>query len=1135
MTIRFILGRAGSGKTEHCLRTIARISKEEPLGPPIIFLVPEQATFQMERELAALCGGGTFRAQVLSFRRLAHRVLQEGKPYPPLISELGRQMVLRRLLQENAQQLVVLSRAARQPRFCLQLSAQIRELNNYRVSPADLQALAQSPDCPGGLRGKLQDLSTVAAAYGTYTKGRFTDPENTLELLAAALDEGALPAGTQVWVDGFAGLTQQEFLVLGALFRATKRTEVALCLDPTQGGYDPAEDDLFHPTKDTYLRLRRLAGEIKVRALPALHLPEDLEYTRFINCVALGHLEDQFGCIPGEPYAKNAPEIKLCTAAGPRAEVEAAVRDILRLVQEKGWRYRHIGIVLRDMVRYHDLLAAVLLEYNIPFFMDERRSAAHHPLVELLRSALEAALSNMSAAPMIQMLKTDLLPLSRLEADRLENYVRAHGIRGMRWLDGKPWSFRLRLALDDEGDEERAEADDHNQINQARAVFAAHFAPFFKDVAGSGIRDAVFFCQAIWSFLERLDVSGQLQAWTEDAATHRQVWQGVVSILDQTGSILAGQQMGLQEFTQVFLVGLESLTLGLVPAGLDQVVVGSVERSRRSSLRAVYVLGLCEGDFPARLSEEGLFADEERETLGENGVELAVTRRQRLFHEQYLSYIALTRSSDYLWAGCPLADEEGKAKRPSTLFNRLRELFPHNEVTFAANTAEGEDYTGLHGEPLKTAAALLLQAGRLVRGGVMSPYWGAVYNEALEDTEVFAGMHALWPALRETNIISDLTSALIEPLYGTPLQSSVSRLEQFARCPFAHTARYGLRLQERAEYRVEAPDMGNFYHAALNIFTRQLLVEKLSWASLTDDDVRCRMEAVVDHLIPRLRGEILMSTARLRYLAVTLKEVLVAAATALTEHARQSLFAPVSVEMPFGTEGVPAWQLTSGDTRLYGRIDRVDMAVDEDQLYLRVIDYKTAPQDLKLGDVWHGLSLQLLAYLSVVIKNSERFGEKNAIGAGAFYFGIEQAYERVPNPPPKEMVQRQTPPLDGLSLADTEVIERMGGPTMIRRAAAKKDGTFHKAARVVRAEQLDGLLAWLDRKMAGLAEEILDGRAAANPFKKANGHRACQFCSYLSLCRFDVTISGNSYKNITALSHEEVLTALAEEGGDSHG
>ena len=96
MAVRFILGRSGSGKTHYCLEAIRAELKRSPQGAPLLYLVPEQATFQMEqallrdRELA-----GYHRARVMSFQRWARRVLWEtGPPHLPLLSEFGKQMTI---------------------------------------------------------------------------------------------------------------------------------------------------------------------------------------------------------------------------------------------------------------------------------------------------------------------------------------------------------------------------------------------------------------------------------------------------------------------------------------------------------------------------------------------------------------------------------------------------------------------------------------------------------------------------------------------------------------------------------------------------------------------------------------------------------------------------------------------------------------------------------------------------------------------------------------------------------------------------------------------------------------------------------------------------------------------------------
>ena len=92
MGVRFVLGRAGAGKTRKCLDEIHAALRSSDPGR-LLFIVPEQATFQMERTLAlgADCGG-YWRAEVLSFSRLARRVLDDLGCAPEELNSYARAM-----------------------------------------------------------------------------------------------------------------------------------------------------------------------------------------------------------------------------------------------------------------------------------------------------------------------------------------------------------------------------------------------------------------------------------------------------------------------------------------------------------------------------------------------------------------------------------------------------------------------------------------------------------------------------------------------------------------------------------------------------------------------------------------------------------------------------------------------------------------------------------------------------------------------------------------------------------------------------------------------------------------------------------------------------------------------------------
>jgi ATP-dependent helicase/nuclease subunit B len=267
----------------------------------------------------------------------------------------------------------------------------------------------------------------------------------------------------------------------------------------------------------------------------------------------------------------------------------------------------------------------------------------------------------------------------------------------------------------------------------------------------------------------------------------------------------------------------------------------------------------------------------------------------------------------------------------------------------------------------------------------------------------------------------------------------------------------------------------------------------------------------------------------MRFLAERLKEILANAAAAVIIHIKKSGFKPAAVELAFGNTQFPAWEINCSDRKVYvyGKIDRVDVAKIQDKIYFRIIDYKSSPTKLDLSDFWHGLSLQLLLYMAMAKESvSSLFGGEDAEAAGAFYFGINPFYRRLPNPERKKEEEKEISKLEGLLLADPEVFQQMGGEELVN-AKLKKDDSFTKYSRVAGRRELEQLYDFLKFKTAQLAKEILSGRAEVSPFKKENGNTACAYCPYKPFCCFDTAVAGNGYRLLKSYSHEEVLQSVA--------
>ena len=1145
MGLRFVLGRAGAGKTTYCLAEVAKELKERPLGPSIIVLVPEQSTFQMEQRLTRLDGlEGSFRAQVYSFRRLAWRVFQEtgGAKYP-LLGNNGKRMLACRLLEENRHRLKSFARVARQAGFYDRLIAVLSELKNYRVTPEVLeQALAawheRSP-----AKEKLEDVLLIYRGFEEAIKGKFIDPDDYLGLCAARLGESPTCVRSEVWVDGFKGFTPQEYAVLESLLKTAVRVNVLLCLDPEALQEPPQREDVFFCTHDTYNRLLQTAEKAGADIEPHVVLGTT-GLPRFTASGDLAHLESMWPAWPGTAYPEDPGRLKLVAAENRWAEIEAVAREILSLCRDRGYRFREIAVLARNLSFYQDTISRVFSVFGIPFFIDVRRPVAGHPLIETVRSALEVVLSGWEYEAVFRFLKTDLAQVSREEADELENYVLAHGIQGERWKDPNPWSFRRRYSAKEEGDEEKA---DLKKINDIREKAVAELLEFEERVKFGPTAGGI--SRALYALLNELKVKEKLENWSktaqaqgelEEAAEHAEVYNQFLGLLEEMVEALDDYPLSLEEYMRILEAGLEGLTLGLIPPGLDQVFVGSLERSRPPEVKAVFLIGANEGILPQVSCPDGILGENERSQLSILGVELAPGREEQLFEEQFLIYMGLTRASEYLWVSFSRADEEGKALTPSPVVERLKVLFPRIEIeNVSLEPPGGERDVDYVTVPTKT---LSLLAGRLREGtGIekLDPVWPRVFRWFEKNCP--QSLSLIREGLSYRNTEEPLPQEVAQALYGHPLYLSTSQLEQFLSCPFAYFVRYGLRVKEKETARIRPADLGTFFHEALKRFVEKVSKMALDWKSLGRQECREIAGEIVAEMAAEMESETQPLSERRRYLMGKLQEIVERSAWAVAEHIAGGEFRPVGVELAVGSEGIPALLLDDGEIKMkvVGKIDRVDGVIRQDDIYLRVIDYKSGSADFKLDEVYYGLRLQLIAYLDLVVENARVLWGREPVPAGVFYFQIQNPLLKgdIEGAQEAELELLKSFRMNGLVLGEKEAVSLMHpeltGNSHIIPVGLKKDGSFTARSRLASKEQFHLLTNHFRDLARQGGKRIRAGDVSISPFAKGK-RTACDYCGFKSICRFDFGC-GDSYRVWSELDDAAVWAKMQEKRGGGSG
>jgi len=1164
MGIQFLLGKSGTGKSDYILNELRQKLRTHPQGPAIFYIVPDQMTFQQEYALFNEDIQGSMRAQVMSFSRLAWRILQEtGGGTRPFISSIGIQMMLRKIIEEKSTKWHVFQKAIEKQGFLTNLEDMITEFKRYQVTPDmlqmkidDLNQFVHKDPNEVGLTNKLKDIIYIYEKLMIELQNQYIDAEDQLELLIEKIPESPILSDAELYFDGFHRFTPQELSVIETLMKRCKHMTIALTIDP-ESLTAVSELDLFYQTSETYHTLKDIAevNGISIEA-PIILSPAN---GRFKDRPYFDHLERYFDARPTPEYQGETP-VQIAEAVHPRAEVEGAAQEIIRLVREEQYRFRDMAIFIRDTDVYHDLLRTIFSDYDIPVFIDEKQTMLNHPLIECLRSLFDIVESNWRYEAVFRVLKTGLIPISdetypltRDAIDELENYVLEYGVRSReQWLSTKDWIFQ-RFQGFENAVQTDYEKEMEVKINCYRRQVADALHAFDQDIrSADSVRRQ---CEVIYTFLEHINAPQCLEAMRdlydesgelEKGREQEQVWNAIIQLLDEMVEITGPEKMDLSTFRTVLEAGFESLKFSHVPPSMDHVIVETIDRSRVTGVKCAFLLGVNDGVWPLKPPVDGMINEQERQILAEHGLQLAESNRRQLLDDWFYMYIAFTAAQDRLWVSYLLSDEEGKTKMPSQMIQRLENFFPATKQHILLQDPDDlYDADRFITTAYKTRSALTAQLARNQRGYPMDPIWLDVLNWYIKNEPKYSTTYTVLQSLSYKNQPIHLTPETVEQLYPKQVKTSVSRLEMYHRCSFQHFAQYSLGLQERKTFTLDAPDIGQLFHEAIKTITEWIQREGHDFAQLNKQQTEGYAKRVMQHLAPVLQHQILYSSNRYQYIQQKLQAVIARATFILSEQARQSGFSPIGMELGFGEkETLQPLQipLSNGfELLLRGRIDRVDKATINDKLYLRIIDYKSSAIGLSLLEVYYGLALQMLAYLDVVLTQSEQWLGEQASPAGMLYFHVHNAMLSDQQKPSEDDIAEalfKKYKMNGLLISDEDIVRTMdtsltSGSSSIVPAGMKKNGGFYKYSKIAGDDTFKHLQAHIRHLMTQAGLDMTAGRVDLNPYEHKQ-QTACRFCAFRAVCQFDPTLDDNNYRKLPNIKEEDILTNI-QQGGSNHG
>lgn len=1142
MGIRFIFGRAGAGKSYYCLNQIKK-KIDNDKNNKLIMLVPDQYTFQTEKKLLEHVGEkALLRAEVLSFKRMATRVFDKcGGRAINVIEDSGKNMLIYKLLKDKGEELQYFNRISKQQGFVGIVSKSITEFKKYNISEEMLKEKELQIDNKD-LREKINDLTSIYETFNENLHKGYIDSDDILSILAQKLKSCELYNDAEIWIDEFTTFTPQQLEVLKVLAKQCKNLNITLCSDG-EIQFTEGETDIFDVIKNTENRILKMMQENNISYKEPVNLNKENIY-RFKESKELGHIEKYFFNFPFKIYKGNCKDIRLYKANNNYSEIEWVAQDILRLVRDKGYRYKDIAVVCREIDSYDKITSVIFNEYNIPYFLDKKREILSNPLVVLIISALEILVTNWSYESVFKYVKSGLITLETNFIDKLENYILANGIKGYKWTRD------LLISQDEELTQEEIEIFEY--MEEIRRPIINLYNKIKVDVT---VRK---YCTALYEFLLEINAFETMDKWLDNfndkgmqdkIKEYTQVPSIVMDMLDQAVEVLGDEVVDLKTFSKILISGFEEKEIGVIPMALDQVNIGDIARIKGRDVKALYIVGANDGVLPSANKDEGILSDEDRIELKSMGIELASDTRSRVFEEQFMVYTALTIPSNYLMITYPMADFEGKSLRPSIVIPRLKKILSRlKEESEIFNSNLFDDKYHNITAPVPTFNELIEALRREYENEEIEPYWVETFKWFEESEEFKDRTKIIFNGLNYTNLVERIPREKIKRLYSNDngrLIFSVSRIEKYAQCPFSYYVQYGLKAKDRKVYEFTAPDLGSFMHDILDQFTNKIRKDHILWGDLTKE----RCSEIVNELVNnKLRNEtnsILNSNKKYQYFSERFKKTITKSVTVISEQMRKGEFDIFKSEFDFGDfkDSDPIkLELPSKETvYLKGRVDRIDKVDLNGETYIRIVDYKSGSKNFDLNELYYGLQIQLLVYLDAILKNSKQILKTQCMPGGILYFKIDNPIIKSKKALTEEEIQVEVLKklkMDGLLLKNVELVKAMDKDmetySLVIPAAFKKDGDFTSTSSVVTEEQFELLRKYVNDKMIEICEEMLSGEVKIEPCKSSKV-TYCDYCDYSAICQFDTSIRDNKYKIILKKKKDDLWNSMINKVKEEEG
>jgi len=839
--LNLIYGRSGTGKSEYIYRDIDKKIND---FKNIYIVVPEQSNLTSEKKFFEITGRKSlFNVEVLTLSRMAYRISNELDIEHKHLSKIGKSMLIYDLLSKNKKNLNFLGKSEKNIEIVDKL---FTELKKHNIVVEDLRN-TELEDRYTNL--KLNDVKILYENYEEYLSDTLIDENDELTILAQNIKKSKMFDNSSIYIDDFFGFTPQEYQVFEELCKKCEEISVAISLDNIETNKNK-ESDIFYFNRKYAKKILEIADnqncDIKLINLDKPYRFKNKELLQLEKNLSYNYMQ----------YNEKTQNIELFLASNPYSEIENVAKTIYNLVKNQGYKYREIGIITNDIENYSVDSKAIFAKYDIPIFIDEKKDLNQNILIKYIVALLEIFQNNWSYEAVFNYLKIGLLDFEDYDIYLLENYCKKWGIKGSKW-------YKREFNYEPLNDIQEKLENMRKQSVKPLINFKQNF---------SENKTVLELTKNIYEFLiknnivENLDRKIKSYENQEISNEYNTSYKILIQILEEMVDLFGTEKITFDKYKELLSIGIKASELGTIPPSQDQVVLGDVDRTRNNKIKVLFVLGMNDGSFPKINTSEGYLNDNDRILLEQNGIELAKTSLDSLFESQFNIYRTLTIPEEKLYLSYYQSDKDGKSIRPSMMIRKLKRIFP--KITQKSDVISKENMITNEKATFEEA---LQEYREYLDGKEIEEKWKKLfvyfYNKNKKAfSRAISGMNY-------TNKSEKIKIENIKKMYGKNLKTTISRLENYRKCPFSFHMTYGLKLKENENFQVTNIDTGVFMHDVIDRFFEYLDENELDLKNISDEEIKNIINQIIDSILQMSKYYIFSSSAKFRMMTKRLKKV----------------------------------------------------------------------------------------------------------------------------------------------------------------------------------------------------------------------------------------------------------------------